>query len=226
MQAITQASRLRMRELGRISSFWPAETPPYGVLRSALGALCPGAGKTDPTPKGGRGRRVGASGSMAPLAMSPGGTPHGFARARCALSCYPTPSVEKRMGVLGPGGRESQPSVASGTSESRTSLPRPIEAVAGSPSLPVVGVVAPALAVAAVLRALLVSVRLLPTAMVVRDVPGVLLLPAGPRPVKWCSSASASSSPELVQAAASMAVTSSGSGSGSVSALAIDSALM
>jgi Electron transfer DM13 len=46
---------------------------------------------------------------------------------------------------------------------SLSSLPRPIEATPGSPSLPVVEVQALALTVAAVLCSLLVSVRLLPT---------------------------------------------------------------
>ena len=46
-----------------------------------------------------------------------------------------------------------------------------------------------------------------------------------PRPVKWCTRLSASSSPD-VYAAAAIAITSSGSSTGSASALAIDSALM
>ena len=47
----------------------------------------------------------------------------------------------------------------------------------------------------------------------------------GPRPVKWCTTLRASSSPELY-AAAAIAITSSGSSTGSASALAIESALM
>jgi hypothetical protein len=58
------------------------------------------------------------------------------------------------------------------------SFPRPVDAVAGSPSLPVVGVVALALTVAAVLCSLLVSVRLLPAAVGVSQVLRVLVLPA------------------------------------------------
>ena len=46
-----------------------------------------------------------------------------------------------------------------------------------------------------------------------------------PRPVKWCTRLSASSSPD-VYAAAAIAITSSGSSTGSASALVIDSALM
>ena len=45
------------------------------------------------------------------------------------------------------------------------------------------------------------------------------------RPVKWCTTLSASSSPD-VHAAAAIAITSSGSSTGSASAFAIDSALM
>ena len=47
----------------------------------------------------------------------------------------------------------------------------------------------------------------------------------GPRPVKWCTRLTASSSPD-VHAAAVIAITSSGSSAGSASALAIESALM
>jgi hypothetical protein len=47
----------------------------------------------------------------------------------------------------------------------------------------------------------------------------------GPRPVKWCTRLSASSSPD-VYAAAAIAISSSGSSAGSVSAFVIDSALM
>jgi hypothetical protein len=51
---------------------------------------------------------------------------------------------------------------------------KPLAEVLGSPSLPIVGVLALPFPIAAVLRSLLVSVRLLPTAVVL----GVLLLPA------------------------------------------------
>ena len=50
-------------------------------------------------------------------------------------------------------------------------------------------------------------------------------LQLGPRPVKWCTRLSASSSPER-HAAAAMAITSSGSSAGSARALVIDSGLM
>ncbi len=49
--------------------------------------------------------------------------------------------------------------------------------------------------------------------------------PPWSRPVKWCMTLSASSSPDAY-AAAAIAITSSGSSTGSVSAFVIDSALM
>jgi hypothetical protein len=58
------------------------------------------------------------------------------------------------------------------------SLPLPIAPVVNSPPLPIVGVVSLSLPVAAVLGSLLVSVRLLPAAVVVGQVLRVLLLPA------------------------------------------------
>jgi hypothetical protein len=66
--------------------------------------------KTDPTPGGDAGSA--RPGSMAHLAMSPGGAPHGFARAGVRLVLLPHTICRKRMEprALGPGGRESQPS--------------------------------------------------------------------------------------------------------------------
>jgi hypothetical protein len=80
----------------------PYASPSRDTARSPRSKACPGGSrnKTDPTPGGTPGRCVRLlwirrrAGWVRRHAMAPGGAPHEFARARCALSCYPTPSVE------------------------------------------------------------------------------------------------------------------------------------